>query len=797
MFRNYLKTACRHLWRNKLYSSINIIGLTLAITCALLAVLYVQDEMSYDRFHKNAPHLYRLTTTIINADKSSETVGTTGQVEGPAFKSAIPEIADYVRIMGMNGINLSAAGKSLAVNNIFADENFFHIFSFPLLYGNPNNVLNDPFSIVLSEATALKFFGTTQVVGRTLQIEEGRGFENLTITGVAKNAPSNSSVQFDVIVPFKYLQKMFTDANWLNQYLTTFILLQPNTNPKTVEQKFAKVFEVNANAQLIEAKGFSGQYQFGLMPFTYMHLHPLALNAYGTTDEEQGLSDASTLTYSYILMGIVAFILIMACVNFINLSVAESLKKAKEIGVRKISGSTRIQIISQFLVEAAMLCFISFIFAAVLCNALLPVFNQLAEKKISFSLYNNLNLFKYGILLMLTCVFGAGLYPAFILSLFNPAQVLYNKQKLGSKNFFGKSLIVLQFTLALSLMISVIVYYRQMNFISNEDLGYNDADIIKIHLPPQRTDANVIAGFRNQLLKNPSIQQVASDMETGINSIAVNGKEIAVRTNSIDEFYLPALQIALKEGRNFSKEYGTDSVNAAIVNETFVKDAGWKNPINQQFTDLNDKHIKTVIGVVKDYHYSSLKQKIEPQVLSMGNREYVLIKIQADKIFQALKIIETTYNNTFPNHYFYYQFLNDENAASYKNDKRWQQIISYASSLAILICCVGLFGLSVFTSQQRYKEIGVRKVLGASVSNIVILLSKDFIRLVIIAFVIASPVAWYIMQNWLQGFAYRINISWWIFFIAGLLAVVIALATVSFQSIKAAIANPVKSLRTE
>ncbi len=449
-----------------------------------------------------------------------------------------------------------------------------------------------------------------------------------------------------MIVPFKYLQIMFTDANWLNQYLTTFILLQPNTNLKTVEQKFAKVFEVNASAQLAEAKSFSGQYQFGLMPFTDMHLHPLALSYYGTADEEQGLSNGSTITYSYILMGIVVFILIMACVNFINLSIAESLKKAKEIGVRKISGSTRMQIISQFLVEATVLCFISFIFAAVLCNALLPVFNQLADKKISLSLYGDFNLFRYGILLMLICVFGAGLYPAFILSLLKPAQVLYNKQKLSGKNFFGKGLIVLQFTLAVSLIISVIVYYRQMNFISKEDLGYNDADIIKIHLPPQRTDANVITDFRNQLLKSPSIKQVASDMGTGTNSISVNGKELAVRTNSIDEFYLPALEIALKEGRNFSKEYGTDSVNAAIVNETFVKSAGWKNPINQQFTDLNDNHVKTVIGVVKDYHYSSLKQKIEPQVLSMGNRENILIKIQPGKIFQALKIIEATYNIT-------------------------------------------------------------------------------------------------------------------------------------------------------
>lgn len=801
MFRNYLKIGLRHLWRNRLYTLINITGLTVGMTCALLAILYVHDEMSYDRFHKKSQQLYRLTTTIIDHG-SRKTVGT-GQVQGPAFKAAIPEISDYARILEIYGINMSGDNKSLAVKTIYGDESFFNLFSFPLLYGNPKTVLSDPFSIVLSETTALKFFGRTDVVGKTLRIEEGRGIENLNITGVAKNPPINSSIQFDVLVPFKYLQRMFRDENWLNEYLTTFILLDPAADPKIVQQKITEVFKTQAKEQLLETKTFAGQYQFGLQPITDFHLHPLGLS-YGTTDDGTGLSDRSSITYSYILMGIVAFILLMACVNFINLSISDSLKRAKEIGVRKIAGSSRSQIVSQFLVEAAILCFISYIFAISFGKLLLPVFNQLANKQISLSDLNTFSLFVYGAILMLICIVIAGIYPALALSLFNPAEVLYNKQKLNSKNLFGKSLIVLQFTLAVSLIISTIIYYRQMNFISNEDLGYNAADIIKIHLPPQRIDSNVIATFRNQLLKYSSVKQVTTEMggerdNAWDNAVSVNGKELIAKRISVDEFYLPTLEIPLKAGRNFSNEYGTDAANSVIVNETFVQSVGWENPIGQQLTDLDDyNHTKTVIGVVKDYHYGSLKQKIAPQMLSMRDqRENVLIKTQKGKILQTLKVLETTYNNIFPQHYFYYEFLDDENAGSYLTDGRWKQIISYSAIMAILICCIGLFGLSSFTAQQRYKEIGVRKVLGASVVSITGLLTKDFLKLVVIAIIVASPVAWFVMHNWLQNFAYKTDISWWVFVIGGTAAIIIALLTVSFHAIKAAIANPVKSLRTE
>ena len=798
MLVNYFKIAFRHLQHNKLLAFINIAGLTLGIACALLAILYVTDEMSYDRFHQKSKQIYRLTTTITNSrDGSQQTLGTTGQVQGPAFKAAVPEIEDYTRILGMDGINITSGSKSLAVKNLYVDESFFDLFSFSLLRGNPKTALRDPFSIVLSEATSLKVFNTTDVIGKTFKIEEGRGIDILTVTGVARNAPANSSIQFDILVPFKYFQLMFKDENWLNNYLTTFFLLHSSANPEIISRKLTREFQTKAKKQSSETGIPPDQYQFRLLPATDMHLNPMGLLPYGTADEEQGLSGGSTITYSYILTGIVAFILLMACVNFVNLSIAGSLKRAREIGIRKIAGSTKGQIVKQFLIEAAILCCISYILAILLSSFLLPIFNQLSGKKIFFSHFINPGLFLDGIILMLFCIFIAGVYPAVVLSLYNPAKVLYNKQKLTQKHFFGKTLIIIQFTLAVGLVIATIVYYGQMNFISNEDLGYNSSGMIKIHLPPQRIQENTIQVLRNQLVQAPTIKEVTSEEGMGENVASVNGHEFNTERKNIDEFYLPTLAISMKNGRNFSNMDGRDSSNPVIVNEAFVKSAGWENPIGQQFTNLDDRRTMTVIGVIKDYHYGSLKEKIGPQVLSLGNREFVIIKIQTGKIAQALPVIEMTFKKTFPQHYFNYTFLDDEISRAYHSDRNWQQIITFSAGLAIFICMVGLFGLSSFAAQQRIKEIGVRKVLGASVAAIAGLLVKDFLELVLVAIILASPIAWYIMNRWLQDFAYHINISWWVFALAGLAALLIAFITVSFKAMKAALANPVESLRSD
>lgn len=767
------------------------------MACAMLAILFVNNEISFDRFQQNAPQLYRLTTTITDADNNKQTLGTSGQVQGPAFKAAIPEIADYVRIFGVSDVNFTGNNKSLAIKNIYADTGFFHVFSFPLLHGNAAQALVNPNSIVLSQNTAIKFFGTDDIVGKVIQIEEGGGIKNLVVSAVAKNAPSNSSIQFDAVVPFSYLRTIFTDDNWLNQYLTTFILLKPFANSKEVEQKFSKVFVLNAQSQLATSGSAAKQFQFGLAPITDIHLSPMNVTAYGFSEEERGLSNTSSNSYSYNLSGIVAFIVLMACINFINLNIAVASSRSKEIGVRKIIGSRRSHIVFQFLTEAFIVCIFSFFFALVISNSLLPVFNKLSGKNFLFSDFINPVFFFYGFIVMIACLLLSGIYPALKLSSFNPVQALLKKQKTSVKNYLGKALIVCQFTLAVGLIIVASVYFKQMKFIADKNLGYNPQDIIKIHLPPQRINESVVRVMKNELLQNQSIEKVTNEMGISPEHVIVNAKQIVVKANMVDASYLSALGIGLKEGRNFYENSYSDSVNSILVNETFANAAGLTNAVGQQVRGLDDNHTKTIIGVIKDYHYASLKENIQPQILSMNTGENILVKIKKGKEIEALSAINNVFKNTFPGHFYKYRFLDDENASAYETDAHWQQIIMCSSVIAIIICCIGLFGLSVFVAQHRIKEIGIRKVLGASVTGITAMLTKDFFKLIIISIFIASAPAWLIMSKWLQGYAYRVEISWWIFVLAGMLTILIAVVTISFQSIKAAIANPIKSLRAE
>ena len=797
MLKNHFQTAWRYLLRNKTFTIINIAGLSLGMTCAVLAILFVNDEVSYDLFHQNAAQLYRLTTTIINADNSKQTFGTTGQVQGPAFKAAIPEIEQYVRILGTNDLNVTGNNKSLAVNNIYADNNFFNVFSFPLLYGNAMQALLNPNSIVLSQNTAIKFFATDNVVGKIMQVEEGNGVKNLIVTGVAKNPPTNSSIRFDVVIPFSYLQIMFKDGNWLNQYLTTFILLKPKIDRKSVEHKFSRVFAANARPQLKDAGFGVERFQFGLAAITSVHLNELSLTSDATAAEERGLSNTSTIIYSYILSGIISFIVLMACINFINLNIAVASMRSKEIGIRKIIGSSRSKIVFQFLTEAFIASFISFFFAIVISNLFLPLFNKLSGKEFSFNDFFNTSFFIYGFILMAVCIILSGAYPAFKLSSINPIKALLRKQKSSVNNYLGKALIVFQFTLAVALIIITCVYFNQMKFISKKDLGYNPHDIIVINLPPQRTDGRVIDVLKNEFLNNESILKVTNEIGSSPANMIVNGKQLSGRKNGIDVSYLSTLGIGLKEGRNFYAGNSGDSSSSILINETFARAAGLQNPIGHQLKIGDDLYPKTIIGIIKDYHYGSLKENIQPQVFTLGNGDYMLVKIKKGKETKALYSLNSIFKSIFPGHFYKYQFLDDEIASAYQSDERWQQIITYVSVIAIFICCIGLFGLSVFVAQHRIREIGIRKVLGASVSGIAAMLSKDFLKLVIISIFIASPFAFLIMSKWLQSYAYRVQISWSVFLIAGMLAILIALITISFQSIKAAKANPVKSLRTE
>jgi len=798
-----VKLIIRKLRTDRLYSVIKILGLAVGMTCALLAILYIRDENSFDRFHAKADRLYRITTITDNPrDGERKVMGTTGQVQGPAFKNKIPEIEDYVRVWGGLGTNFIANDKPFLLNYIYADEGFFTVFTFPLLYGKPSNALTGLNSVVITKQTALRFFGKTDVVGQTIKLEEGHGTAIFMITGVANDVPVHSSIQFEAVLPFKYLQTMFPDRTWLNPYLSTFVLLERNANIGKIEGEFGKVFRDEAADQLRSAKMSPGQIQFGLQPMVDIHLNefpdgPSPVMGRGTLDND------SSMTYSYILSGIAALILIMAIVNFLNLSMAGSLKRSKEIAIRKVSGGSRKQIVVQFLSEASVLCLLSYLMAIALTLAFLPIFNRLAQKNISFSFPADVGFFNYGLILNTLCVLIIGLYPAIKLSLFNPVEILFNKQKFGSGNFFNKGLTVAQFTLAISLIIATIIYYKQMDFISRTDLGYDASDVVKVPLPVHRQlNRQTMETLRSELRAEPSIIQMASgDLTFGYGSdVEKNDNKIAVRQTYVDQFFLDVAGIKIKEGRNFSNDFGSDSINAVLVNETFVKQAGMDHPIGQQVKLNNYDGVnrpRTIVGVVKDFHSNSLKEKIEPIALLPGQSGYIWVKLRKGHEAKALSQLRNTFTRAFPQYFYQYSFVEDEIRNQYADDQRWKQIITYASALAISICCIGLIGLVNFETLRRRKEIAVRKVLGSSLINISLLLSRDFVKLVILAILIASPIAWYTMNRWLLNFTYRTSISWIDFAISTFIVLLIALATVNIKVVGAAIASPLKSLRTE
>lgn len=806
MIRNYFKIAWRNIVKNRIYSAINIVGLSIGITCMLFAVLYWNNEHSFDNFHKNNPNLYRVTTTIAeNKGEQTKTTGGTGQVQGPAFKETVPEVKSYVRILGGDIYSdVIANNKAIHLRPLFVDENFLDVFNFHLLRGNATIVLNDLSSVVITESTAKKFFNTIDVVGKLLQLDADPSYNKLgkplIVSGVVQDPPANSSLQFDVLFTFKFLQLSFPDNNWLNSYLGTFVVLNPKSDIKAVAQKFNSVYLLRAKEQLAEnAKtyGFNPQISYGLQPVTDIHLNPLIRSS---GNAEGGIINESSPVYSFIFMGIAVFILLMAAINFINISIANSLQRAKEVGIRKISCSSKRQIVAQFLYESAILCFVAFLFSLFLMNFTLPLFNRLAGKQIILSTAFDAKLLCCLVLLFAVIIFLTGLYPAFVLSKFKPSQVLYNKQKLTGRNLLGRSLVVVQFSLAVFLLIATFIFYRQMNYIRTKDLGYNAAQVIRMSVGGDRDYNSVITFIKNEVAKERSIKIISFGNEGYNTDARVNNQHLKTQYKRIDENFLAVLDIPLKAGRNFSMSFSSDTKNGAIVNEAFVKAAGLHNPIGSAIKIAGDENeTKAIVGVVKDFHYGSLREPIAPLVMYMTEVPDGGIWIRFDKAKQkeALAAIEKIAKAAIPAAAFQFAFLDELNAKQYVQEQRWQQVVGIASVLSFVICCLGLLGLAHLAAHQRAKEIGVRKVLGASVAQIVTLISHDFLKLVAVAFVIGASVSWIVMNRWLQEFAYRTIFNWWIFIIAGATVIFIASVTVSFQALKAALANPVKSLRTE
>jgi len=798
MIKNYFKTAFRNLLHNKIYSFINIAGLSLGVACAMLIMLYVNDEISYDRFHKNISQIYRIDkeTTKDNGDFHYNSY--TGYFPGPRFAARIPEIQSFVRFQPSE-TNIKIGGNVQSQDISYVDSNFFSVFTFPLIEGSATTVLSKPNSIVLSQDMAKKYFGNADAIGETILLKNADRFESFVVTGIAKNCPQNSSIKFNVLLPLKIsAEDENNNGNWFNSFLSTFIVLAPNVNIKTVQTKIDKVFQTDASKSINEMRSKYGINNIGV---SYV-LEPLSSIHLGkeVKAQDEVLSDKSSATYSYILSGIVLFILLIACINFVNLAVARSVKRAKEIGIRKVIGGTRKQLMIQFLNESFMLCFIAFSFAIVIVTMVLPLFNQLSNKALSFSYLLSAKLIIGYVALFIITGLLAGFYPAAILSNYNPVETLYNRFNLAGKNYLQKSLVIFQFTLASFLIIGTLAIFLQFNYLITQSLGYDDASLITVK--KSQLTRNEAALFKKALMQNADIVDVAPrNANYNNNTVNISGnKQINIVIETIDASYLPLLKVPIVTGRNFSSDFPSDPTHTILVNEAFVQQAGWKQALNQEVTSFENNKTYTVAGVVKDYHYKPLTEQIAPQIFTMNpdnNYGMMYIKIKASTETASLQYITKTFKNLFPLSPFIYNFKQEQNEQSYAAEAKWKQIILLSAILTIFISCIGLFGLSVLSAEKRKKEIGIRKVLGASVSSIVSILSTDFLKLIFISLVISIPLAWTATNRWLQNYPYRITLNWWLFASAGLLVILIALFTISFQAIRAAIANPVKSLRTE
>ena len=792
MIKNYLKTAWRNLRRNKAFSVINISGLALGLTCSLLIILWIQDEQSVDGFHKNGKLLYQVYERNYYDGKVEASYPTQGLL-AEELKKLIPEIEyasgfEYASAPGTLS-TFEANNKVNKMAGLYAGADFFSMFSYPLLQGTEQSALNSPGGLAISKKMAENFFGSAEkAIGQLIRFENK---DELKVTAVFENIPTNSSQQFDFLRTWHdFVKENNWVHNWGNTDPSTFVQLRRNADALKVESKIKDFID------RYRQKDNSFRAELAIQPYPEKYLHSSFKNGY---------VDGGRIEYVNLFMIVAVFILLIACINFMNLATAQSAKRAKEVGLRKVVGAARSSLVKQFIGEALLLTLFSVVLAIVLSATLLPAFNNLTGKQLSIPFTQPLFWLSI-IALMIITGFVAGSYPALFLSSLNPAKVLKSGLKFGAGNIFlRKGLVVFQFTLSIILIVGMIVTYRQMNYIQGKNLGYDRDNLL--YIPIEGELANKYTLFKQQASEIPGILDISkmrnspTVIEHHTGSISWPGKDPNLTVSFADGVvgydFVKTMKLQLKEGRDFSKEFGTDSISY-MLNETAVNKIGFINPIGETVTWGN--HPGKIIGVLKDFHFSSMHQSIEPLILRLDENwtwGTILVRVKAGKTREVLAGIEKLCSAMNPKFPFTYQFSDSEFSKLYKSEAIVSRLSNCFAFLAIFISCLGLFGLATFTAVQRTKEIGVRKVLGASVPQIIAMLSGSFIKLIVISMFIAFPVAWYFMNKWLENFAYKVHLGWIIFFIAGSVAVMIALLTVSYQAIKAAIANPVKSLRTE
>ncbi len=806
MFKNYLKIALRNLLKYKGYSLINILGLAVGMASCILILLYVHDELSYDQHHEKADQIYRVTREWFNSDGSPNLhLGHVAPPIGPLLKNDFPDILQMARISDGGNPLLRYQDKVFQEERFyFADPNIFEIFTLPLLQGDPRNALTDPNGVVITPAMAQKYFGNEEPLGKVLNFDNQA---DLKVTGVMQEIPANAHFHFDFLGSMKLPELVFGERefkNWSSNNYATYLLF-----PKAyATENFIKAVPAFIGRHHPDGEKAIPQTTLHLQRLTDIHLH-------SQLDSE--LEANGNIVYVYIFSAIAFFLLLIACINFMNLATARSANRAREVGLRKVVGAERQQLIKQFLGETIVLAFIALLLAVVFVELALPKFNAFAGKELA--LRSQGALFIFGTLLGVALFVGivAGSYPAFFLSHFQPVAVLKG-QKIGStKSRFRSMLVVFQFAISIILIVGMGVVYNQLEYCRTKNLGLNKEQIVVLPVNSGAEIARRYPDMRNQLLQHPHVSGVAASKRVPSGRLldSSGGKlldgekstplEFRIANIRVDHNFIPTYGMQMAAGRNFSTEFPTDSTEAFILNETAVKKIGWASPeaaVDKPFEYGSRKG--RIIGVVKDFNYESLHQPITPIVMLIAPQSFnsISVKIRADQpadIAATLEFLKQKWQAYRPNFPFQYSFLDERYEQLYQSEHRLGQIFGTFSMLAVFIACLGLFGLASYTAEQRTKEIGIRKVLGASVSNIVLLLSKEFTRLVILATLVSWPLAYYAMSRWLQEFAYRINLHQQsgTFLLAAALALAIALLTVCFQAIKAAVSNPIKALRYE
>lgn len=804
MIKNFLKIALRSLWRDKFFSLLNISGLAIGIACCLLIMTYVNYELSFDKHFENSANIHRM---IVSGSFNGDDF-TSSQAPSPAggtFKEQVPGVSQKLRLRNSGNWVMKYEEKVFNENNVvFADETFFDVFSIPLLMGNPDDVLLNKNTMAMSETMAKKYFGEENPIGKVLKLDNRTDFE---VRGVYADIPDNTHFSFDFLLSFITRENEYNEQQWLSNNYETYLVLDDNVK---VDQVVANINEIAIDKMGVELKQYldmsfddfkkaGNNFEYLLQPLHDIHLK---------SDNYGGYETEGDITYVYIFTAIAAFILALACINFMNLSTARSANRAKEVGIRKVMGSFRAQIIYQFISESILITFLAGLIGLGLATVVIPFFNDFADRQMELSFVTNLPLVLVGSMVV---GFLAGLYPAFFLSAFSPAKVLKGNLSTGMKSgALRKVLVSFQFFVSILLIIGTFSILNQLTYIQNKKLGFEKDQVMVVHNAFMLRDNT--QAFRNALLQNSEIENVAyssflpttsSRSNTVFFPDAVIDQEKGVLSQnwSVDYEYLDVFGLEISDGRFFSKEYVTDST-AMVINETAAKMFGIENLEGAVIGDFNDDASGldryTVVGIVKDFHFESLKDKIRPVIMRLGNSTGLAsLKVNSGNMQATMDRVETSWNEMAPGQPFEYSFLDDRFTNMYQAESKLGNIFSVFAGLAIVIACLGLFGLAAFTAQQKTKEVGIRKVLGASMVQLIYLMSREVSILIMISFVVASGLGWLGVDWWMQSFSYRPPINLGVFLLAGAGAFVIALLTMSYQSVKVAVANPVKALRNE